>query len=108
MTWFYLLCAALLIGAELNTILRARRRHRREQGAAQAQQGAAVGTSAQGADPTAGLPGDATSDQGVDPTSGADPASGLGAEPASGTGPGTTSPSRTGATRPRAGRRGPE
>jgi membrane protein len=29
MTWFYLLCASLLIGAELNTILRTRRRHRR-------------------------------------------------------------------------------
>lgn len=28
MTWFYLLCAALLIGAELNAILLARRRHR--------------------------------------------------------------------------------
>lgn len=28
MTWFYLLCASLLIGAELNAILLARRRHR--------------------------------------------------------------------------------
>ncbi len=28
MTWFYLLCAALLIGGELNAILQARRRHR--------------------------------------------------------------------------------
>ena len=28
MTWFYLLCVALLAGAELNTILQARRRHR--------------------------------------------------------------------------------
>ncbi len=28
MTWFYLLCAGLLIGAELNTILQARRLHR--------------------------------------------------------------------------------
>ena len=28
MTWFYLLCAALLVGAELNAILLARRRHR--------------------------------------------------------------------------------
>ena len=31
MTWFYLLCAALLIGAELNAILLARRRHRARQ-----------------------------------------------------------------------------
>ena len=31
MTWFYLLCAALLIGAELNAILQARRRHRARQ-----------------------------------------------------------------------------
>jgi hypothetical protein len=28
MSWFYLLCASLLIGAELNAILQARRRHR--------------------------------------------------------------------------------
>ena len=31
MSWFYLLCAALLIGAELNAILLARRRHRERQ-----------------------------------------------------------------------------
>ena len=31
MTWFYLLCASLLIGAELNAILQARRRHRQRQ-----------------------------------------------------------------------------
>ena len=30
MTWFYLLCVALLAGAELNAILLARRRHRAE------------------------------------------------------------------------------
>ena len=29
MTWFYLLCAGLLIGGELNAVLRARRKHRR-------------------------------------------------------------------------------
>ena len=31
MTWFYLLCASLLLGAELNAILLARRRHRARQ-----------------------------------------------------------------------------
>ncbi len=36
MSWFYLLCVALLSGAELNAILLARRRHRRAQRAAQA------------------------------------------------------------------------
>lgn len=35
MTWFYLLCAGLLIGGELNAILRARRKHRRLQKAGQ-------------------------------------------------------------------------
>ena len=31
MSWFYLLCASLLLGAELNAILLARRRHRARQ-----------------------------------------------------------------------------
>lgn len=38
MTWLYLLCAALLIGGELNTILRTRREHRRRGRAARADQ----------------------------------------------------------------------
>jgi membrane protein len=36
MTWFYLLCVALLVGAELNAILLARRRHRASLKAARA------------------------------------------------------------------------
>ena len=35
MTWFYLLCASLLVGAELNAILLARKRHREQGGSAE-------------------------------------------------------------------------
>lgn len=49
MTWFYLLCVALLAGAELNAILLARRRHRTSRKTAEQRSGA----SASCADPTA-------------------------------------------------------
>jgi len=42
MTWIYLLCVALLAGGELNTILAARRRHRRDLGRAAAVRGEAA------------------------------------------------------------------
>ncbi len=43
MTWFYLLCVALLAGAELNAILLARRRHRHSRARARAASGAPAG-----------------------------------------------------------------
>ena len=55
MTWFYLLCVALLAGAELNAILQARRRDRVARRAA----AAPVGVSIDG-----GPPGDSSSDEG--------------------------------------------